>query len=133
MLVRRVIIALVLFLVFLVGLFFFLRADTEYFRFQHKSDRYYAEFAKACDTVLQHNPLGTNQFIELSAADSSLPKVIRDLPPLKIKASRQRVWILHDGSIEFGITWERDDSRANIWTLSTACESDVRVVYTAKR
>jgi hypothetical protein len=120
-------------LVCLVGFFFLAPSLTDYSRFRHKTGDYYGELTAACDTILATRPVGTNQFIELSVSDSSVPKIIRDLQPLKIKLQTQRVWILHGGSIKFGIAWERDESRTNVWTLSTACESDVRVVYVASR
>ena len=131
--IRRVITALVLLLVCAVGLFFLAPRLTQYYRFRHKSGDYYAEFTRACDAVLAEHPVGTNRFIELSLTDPALPKIIRDLQPLKITVQPQRVWILHGGSIEFGIAWERDEVRTKVWSLTTACESDVRVVYVASR
>jgi hypothetical protein len=106
---------------------------TQYARFRHKSDAYYSELTKAFDTMLAEHPIGTNRCIELSVTDPSLPKVVRDLRPLKVQVWRERVWILHGGSIEFGVEWQRDELRTNVWTLSTACESDVRVIYVAGR
>ena len=131
--VPRAIILLVLLLVCIAGVFFVAPHLTQYSRFRHKSDDYYAELTKACDAILAQHPVGTNRFIELSVADPSLPKIVADLQPLKIEIQPQRVWILHGGSIEFGISWEQDENRTNVWTLSTACESDVRVVYVASR
>ncbi|PWU15172.1 MAG: hypothetical protein C5B50_15815 [Verrucomicrobia bacterium] len=131
--VSRVITFLVLLMVCLVGLFFLGPSLTEYSRFRGKSTAYYSALTQAFDKVLIEHPVGTNRFVELSVTDPSLPKVIRDLQPLKIKLQPQRCWILHGGSIEFGISWEQDESRTNVWTLSTACESDVRIVYVASR
>jgi hypothetical protein len=129
--VPRTITLLVLLSVCIAGVFFVGPHLTQYSRFRHKSDVYYAELTKACDGILTRHPVGTNQFIELSVADPSLPKIIANLRPLKIKIQPQRVWILHGG--EFGIAWEQDESRMNVWRLITACESHVRVVYVASR
>ena len=130
--VRRAIIFLVL-LVCIAGVFFIAPHLTQYSRFRHKSYDYYAELTKACDALLVQHPVGTNQFIEISGADPSLPKIVVDLQPLKIKIQSQRVWILHGGSIEFGVSWEQDENRTNVWTLSSACESHVQVLYVASR
>ncbi len=131
--VIRVIAVFALFLICLGGVFFLGPRLTQYSRFQHQGDEYYSELARACDAIIAEHLVGTNRFIELTVTDSSLPKIIRDLHPLKIVVQPQRIWILHGGSIEFGIAWEQDESRTNAWTLSTACESDVRVLYVASR
>ena len=117
--------------IFVVGLaIFVLNFMPEYFLFRHRSERYYADFATACDVVLEQHPLGTNKFIELHAMDSSIPKIIRDLRPAKIKLAPNWVWILHGEGIEFGITWEQQNqTQTNAWTLSATCESDIKIVY----
>src|SRR4051794_9680623 len=107
--VSRVITVIGLFAVCLVAFFFVGPRLTHYCRFQHRGDEYFAQLAKACDAIIAGHPLGTNQFIELSAADPSLPKMVRDLQPLKVKVQAQRIWILHGGVIPFGITWEQDE------------------------
>ena len=129
----RVIAGMFLIAVCLVGLVFLLPELNDYGRFRHKSDDYYRELTAACDVILASHPVSTNKFIELSVSDSSFPKLIRDLQPLKIIIHPQRIWILHGGSMPFGITWERDERRTNVWSLSTACESGVRVVYVATK
>ena len=129
----RVITVFVLLLICLVGLFSLGPRHTQYSRFRHQSDSYYTEFGKACDAILAKHPVGTNRFIELSVVDPSLPKIIRALQPLKITVQSNRVWILRGGSIEFGITWEQDDTRRDVWTLCSACESDVRVLYVTSK
>src|SRR5678815_4154771 len=72
--------------------------DGKYSRFNHKSAEYHAAFAAGCDSMFEHYPLGTNKFIELSAADAFVPQVVRDLHPARIKVSTNWVWILVDGS-----------------------------------
>ena len=129
----KFIIALAVLLLGVLSLYFIAPQLTQYARFRHKSDAYYSELTKAFDTMLAEHPIGTNRWIELSVTDPSLPKVVRDLQPLKIKVSPQRIWVLHGGSIEFGVAWEPDEQRTNVWTLITACESDVRVIYAAGR
>jgi hypothetical protein len=131
--IRQIIAVLLLLLASFVGLLIIAPRLTDYSRFRHKSDDYYAELTKACDAMLFEHPLGTNSFVEISINDPKLPRIIRDLQPNKITVQPRRVWILHGGSIRFGIVWEQDESRTNLWELNTACESDVRVVYVAKR
>ena len=104
-----------------------------HFRFRHRSEAYYAEFAKACDSLLEHHPLGTNRFIELSVTGAALPQIIQDLQPSKIKVSSNRVWILSQGNL-VGIAWEpKDEAQTNVWQLITSIESHVRSVYVVKR
>src|SRR4051812_7303795 len=79
----------------------------QYFSFRHRSEKYYAEFTTACESLLTQYPVGTNSFIELNGTDVSIPKIIRDLHPVRIKVAQDRVWILHPGGTEFGVTWER--------------------------
>ena len=102
-----IIASLILLLACASGLFFLSPFLTQYYRFQHKSDTYYIALTKACDSLIANYPLGTNRYAELSIGNASLPKIITDLQPLKIKISSNCVWILHGGSIEFGITWEK--------------------------
>lgn len=104
-----------------------------YSRFRHKGESYYAEFTTACDTILVQHPLGTNRFIEVSVLDASLPKIIQDLQPAKIKLSSNRVWILSNGG-EFGISWElEDETKTNAWLLITSIESQTTILYTVKK
>src|ERR1041384_1620742 len=120
--VPRVITVLAPLMVCLFGLFFLGPSLTQYSRFRHKSAAYYTDLTQAFDKLVAEHPVGTNQFVELAVTDPSLPNVILDLQPLRIQVWPHRVWVLHGGSIEFGIEWERDEVRTNIWTLRTACE-----------
>jgi hypothetical protein len=127
----RAIMGLALLAVSVIGLFLFW--PDSHFRFRHQSERYYAEFTAACDTLLAQHPLGTNHFFELSMTDAQLPKIIQDLQPSKIKVSSNQVWILSKGG-EFGISWEpQSETQTNVWRLLTSIESHTRIVYSAKR
>jgi hypothetical protein len=62
-------------LIFVGGIIFALAAlvflwiyvvKSPYLRFMDKSERYYGDFTRACDLVLQQHPLGTNEFIRIS-------------------------------------------------------------------
>lgn len=57
----------------------YFRLTSYYLSFKHKRAKYHADFAKACDSLLINYPLGTNKYVEISAKDSSLPKMISDL------------------------------------------------------
>src|ERR1041385_576656 len=81
-----------------VGLLFLLLIlfPSHYIRLQHKSHEYYVELAAGCDSILVSHPLGTNEVIWIPITDPSLPKVVRDLHPLKLQVNPQRVWMLLD-------------------------------------
>lgn len=103
----------------------YVRFTSVYFGFKNKSAKYHAEFAEACDSVLIHHPLGTTKGIELSVTDSSLPKIITDLHPVRIGVSPNKVWILVNESHIDGlaIIWEPqwqplNENQTNIWELS---------------
>ncbi len=114
-----------------VGVFVFW--SDSHSRFRHQSEAYYAQFAKACDSLLEQHPLGTNRFIELAVTGAALPQIIQDLQPSKIKVSSNRVWVLSKGG-QFGIAWEpKDESQTNVWQLITSIESHVRSVYVVER
>ena len=103
-------------------------------RFMDKDQKYFVEFSHACDMVLQQHPLGTNISVSVSTNDASLPPIIRDLHPLRIWSSDHGVgMIIGEGWNGFGIEWWEDESNANLWTLSTTCESHTRVAYTETR
>lgn len=98
--------------------------------FHHRKIEYYKKFGQACDLIMSQHPLGTNESIGLSVTDPSLPKIIRDVNPIKIGVGRTGVSLLRGGSIQFGIEWAQDLDQTNIWVLSTTCESQNRILYT---
>jgi hypothetical protein len=106
--------------------------NRQYFGWRHMSAKYYADFTAACDSVLATHPLGTNDFIQIPVTDPSLPKIITDAKPLKIKISRQRFWMLQgsDSHAGIGVTWEPQWGHTNVWILLTTAESLDTVVYT---
>jgi|SRR5688572_30701050 len=107
---------------------------SSYLRFMHKSERYYSELARACDSVLAAHPLGTNEFIRISGTDPSLPERIRDLQPSRVTISSNRVHLMVGvGRGGFGISWEQDETQPNVWTINTFAESLQRVAYAEKR
>jgi hypothetical protein len=84
-------------------------AHSQHFAFRHRSIGYYVEFTKACDSLLAQHPLGSNRFIEIPVADASLPGIVRNVHPFKIKLAANWVWILAWGEGHgdgVGITWE---------------------------
>ncbi len=112
-------------------------AHPQHFAFRHKSAGYYVEFTKACDSLLAQQPLGTNKFIELPVTNASVPKIIREVHPFKIKLATNWVWILAWGEGHgkgVGITWgPENEAQTNVWVLRTTVESHTRTVYVASR
>ncbi len=109
--------------------------NPQYFGLRHKSSKWYAEFTAACDVVLAAHPLGTNEAIWIPVSDHSIPKIIRDLHPLKLQVNPQRVWMLmvSDSHAGFGLEWHPKWDDTNVWTLDTVGESMETVIYSASR
>lgn len=107
--------------------------NPQYFGLRHKSAKFYADYAAACDSVLAAHPLGTNESIKIPVTDPSLPKIMTDLHPVRIVVGSQRVWMLlgSDSHNGFGLTWER--GWANSWVLHTTAESHDTVIAASKR
>ncbi|MGC3958682.1 MAG: hypothetical protein QM813_12310 [Verrucomicrobiota bacterium] len=108
---------------------------SDYLRFmEDKNQRYYSEFARACDSVLAQHPLGTNTFICITGADPSLPKIIRDLESSRVTISSNSVHLMVGaGRGGFGILWAQNEAQTNVWTISTFAESMQKVAYTETR
>ncbi|HWY32642.1 MAG TPA: hypothetical protein VNX46_17895 [Candidatus Acidoferrum sp.] len=122
---------------FVLGLFWFLpmMLESHYIRLQHKSSGYYVELAAACDSILAKHPLGTSEVNWIPVTDPSLPKVVRDLHPLKLKVNPQNVWMLldYDSRNGIGLGWGPKWEDTNVWTLSIVAEGLETVLYSAKR
>lgn len=133
------IIKFVLLVVLFVGfvLLLPLLAHPQHFAFRHKSAGYYGQFAKACDSLLTQHPVGTNKVLELPVTDASVPNIIRDVHPVRIKLGTNWVWILAWGESHgngVGITWApENEAQTNVWILRTTVESHTRAVYVASR
>jgi hypothetical protein len=110
---------------------------SDYLRFmEDKDQQYYSEFARACDSMLSQHPVGTNESIRISGDDLSLPKIVRDLQPKpsRVTISSNRVHIMAGVSRPgFGIEWQQDEMRTNVWVLRTAAEGLIRVAYEERR
>lgn len=69
--------------------------------------------------------------------DASLPKIVRDVHPFKIRVSRGCVSILAGGTshvLGYGINWQRqDEAKTNVWALSTSQESQTHLLYVVER
>ena len=107
----------------------------QYFGLRHKSARWYVDFTAACDDILAAHPPGTNKAIWIPVADPSLPKIIKDLHPLKLQVNPQRVWMLmvSDSHAGFGLEWVPKWEDTNVWILQTIAESRETVLYSAPR
>jgi hypothetical protein len=135
--VSKVITALIASVLTVFLLLVYCQFTRKFIRFEHRSTRYHADFAAACGSILAHYPLGTKRFVEISPADASLPGIVRDLHPERIKVATNWVWILVDGSHLDGlnVTWApQDEARTNTWNLVIGNgEGPSKVVYAAKR
>jgi hypothetical protein len=109
--------------------------NPQYFGLRHKSARWYVDFTAACDGVLAAHAPGTNEAIWIPVTDPSLPKIIRDLHPLKLQVNPQRVWMLmvSDSHAGFGLEWAPKWGDTNVWILQTIAESMETVLYSAER
>jgi len=130
-----------------VAVMAFVFHPSPYLRFMHKDAGYYSEIAHACDSIMvQHPPSSTDSVtlyghmvlpftLKLSGGDPSLPKIIRALHADHILVSTNRVFI--DIPPErmggFGVIWERDEMRANYWTLQSNGDGLVKTVYEESR
>ena len=109
--------------------------ESHYIRLQHKSREYYVELAAACDSLLAHYPLGTNEVIWIPVTDPLLPVVIRDLHPIKLQVNPHRVWMLLDSDSRAGIglAWQPKSDDTNIWKLDIVAEGLETEIYSTKR
>jgi hypothetical protein len=99
--------------------------------------QYFRDLARACDSLLQRHPLGTNGYVRLSGDDPSLPPIIHNLQygVDRVTISSNRVHMVVPAPYHgFGIVWEpQNENDTNVWTLVTACESQERVAYIEHR
>jgi hypothetical protein len=135
--VFRIILVIGLVVCFIIGFLSFLPnlLNPQYFGLRHKNAKWYADFTAACDSVLAEYPPGTNEVIWIPVTDPSLPKIIRDLHPLKLQVNPQRVWMLmgSDSHAGFGLEWAPKWGDTNVWILQTIAESMETVLYSAQR
>jgi len=119
------------FAVYYVGSYLFDAATGGYWHFLKRDQRYYSEFARACDSILAQHPVGTNLFIRIPVTDVSVPLIIQNLHPAKIGVESNRVDIvIGDSRAGFGIVWEQPfDAPTNVWALDTYAESLLRTAY----
>jgi hypothetical protein len=119
----------------------YLQISRKYVRFEHRSAKYHADFAAACDSILASHPLGTNGFVEVSATDGSLPPIVRELGPVRIQVSTNWVWVLVDDSHTDGlvVVWETQSGpegtkQTNIWNLEIGNGEDgAKPIYVVNR
>lgn len=103
-----------------------------YLRFVDKDQKYYFRVARACDSILDQHPLGTNEFVRLPGDDASVPSIIRDLHPSAITISSNRVHVMV-GVRDFGMSWEAQNGDTNSWTLNVYTEGPEKALYVEKR
>lgn len=129
--------ALITILVAAISFVAYCRLTSVYLGFKHKNAKYHAEFAEACDSILSHYPLGTNESIDIPVTDPSLPKIISDLHPASIGLSPNYVWILVSSSHVNGLAviWKpQDEKQTNTWTLSiNGGDGPEDIVYVTNR
>jgi hypothetical protein len=129
--------ALVVFVTVAISFVAYVRHTSVYLGFKHKSAKYHADFAEACDSILAQHPLGTNKDMKLSVTNPSLPKIITDLHPVKIGVSSNKVWILVNESHIDGLAviWEpQNENQTNTWALSiNGGDGPEDIVYVTNR
>jgi hypothetical protein len=133
----KILIVTVLVFVAFIGIFCSLPnlLNRRYFGLRHKNAKWYANFTEACDSVLAEHPLGTNEAIWIPVTDASVPKIIKDLHPIKLQVNPQRVWMLlgSDSHAGFGLEWHPKWNDPNVWVLDTVAESMETDIYSANR
>lgn len=104
-----------------------------YHRFLHRDQSYYGHLAKACESLLEAHPPGSNTSLEISTSEQSLPAIISELRPSKITLSSNHVWFMA-GARDFGVCWEpQGGTNANNWTLSCSAEGPSHELYVAAK
>jgi hypothetical protein len=97
-----------------------------------KSSTYYRQVADGLEMVRQQHPLGTNLFLEIPVLDPSIPEVIRNLHPSKIRRFADGAGVMIGvGRGGFAVSWSRDDMHTNsdIWILETNGEGLRKTIY----
>ena len=107
--------------------------ESDYLKFIHKDQAYYAQVSQACEDLIHRHPLGTNEFRDISVTDSSIPTVLRKLHPSDVSVSADGLHLrMHKGSRlgYYAVSWIRDEDITNIWRLQAGGgEAPVVVVY----
>jgi hypothetical protein len=109
--------------------------DPQYFGLCHKSEKWYADYTAACDSVLAQHPLKDGEYLEIPITDRSLPKIITDLHPIKIHISHQWFWMLlgSDSHNGFGLIWQPQRNNTDVWNLFTVRENAETFLYSTDR
>lgn len=95
----------------------------------YRSKTYYSNFALACDQIVTNASFqGTNE-IRLSGSDTRLPSILRDMNSSYINVSTNRLWMVVDIYAPYGIIWQRDDFKTNLWELEICSEAEPRYVF----
>ena len=106
-----------------------------HFKFTHRGAKYYFAFAEACEEIRQNYPLGTNEYLNIKGTDSSIPKIIQDLPPRNVQINKSGVWIAPQKE-RFAISWSREGTHEGIgnrWVLIVEGEGSRNLVFTTNR
>jgi len=132
---------------FVLWEFPFLLPPFQYLRFMHRDANYYAEVAHACDFILQHRPVTSNDVVRLPGTrtlpfrlkipgnDPALPKIIRRLNPdfLLVGTNHVSLFIPPEKMGGFGVIWTQDELQTNRWILQADGDGMLKAVYTEVR
>jgi hypothetical protein len=100
-----------------------------YRQFGNRDQKYYAELADSCRTLMKI----TGAPATFSGEASKLPVAIRELNPISVEVSTNRVFIMMGkGRARYEIIWEQSDNEQPVWELSTNAEGLCKVLFREK-
>lgn len=85
----------------------------------HRTQKYYSQFADACDELIAKVGTGLTTNYMMDLKDPRLPIVLRNLNATSISVETNRVWIFFKISGRYSIGWEPDYVDSNAWVLTT--------------
>ena len=107
---------------------------SDYLRFVDQDQRYYTQFARACDSMISKRPPGTYEFLFVPATNVSLPKIIEAWHPTRVTFYQSGFDILAgSGRAAFVISWHRPEGETNLWALETSGEPPERRLYVERK
>src|SRR5438094_659929 len=91
---------------------------------RHRSARYYAQFADACDRLIAQTVQGTTNVVRLQGDDPQLPEMIRKLTGKFVEVRADRVYVFVNAFARYGVEWKNDESSPKLWKLTVIGEAE---------